>query len=232
MKLKIFGRVAVLGLLNLAASGNFINKTSPKGFDLHGIDVSRYQSHINWSKVSSSTDNKSIQFAFIKATEGTSLGDPHFASNWKKANEKDITVGAYMYFHPNKSGQSQANNFIKKVALVKGHFAPVVDIETTDSVDVYTLRSRLQTCLNTLEKKYGVKPIIYTSSGFYKSYLGSKFDKYPLWVAQYKSTTPNVKRKWHIWQHTDKGKVNGISGNVDMNVINGDTNTLKMLVLK
>ncbi len=240
MDMKVFGTIALFaGLsgmaMNTAAHKNTHAASSmvTKGYDLHGIDISKYQKNINWSKVGTTADKKNnIQFVFIKATEGTTIRDPHFATNWSKANAKGLTTGAYLFFHPNNSGKNQANYFIKRVGLKKGNFAPVVDIETTDSVDVYILRSRLQTCLNTLEKRYGVKPIIYTYSSFYKTYLGSKFNKYPLWIAQYQSTAPNISRKWHIWQHTDRGRVNGISGSVDLNVINGDTSTLKSLIIK
>ena len=58
------------------------------------------------------------------------------------------------------------------------------------------------------------------------------FDEYPLWIAHYYKNKLNISQKWYFWQHSDKGKVNGIKGDVDFNVFNGNIEELKSLCKK
>ena len=56
---------------------------------------------------------------------------------------------------------------------------------------------------------------------------GAEFKKYPLWIAHYR--TPYLKDKfsgWHFWQHSGRGRVNGIRGGVGFNVFDGDIEDL------
>ena len=72
---------------------------------------------------------QSIQFAYIKATEGSSLVDEYFAQNWKDAHETPLYVGAYHFFSFDSPGQSQAENFIATVPDTENALPPVIDLE-------------------------------------------------------------------------------------------------------
>ena len=86
--------------------------------------------------------------------------------------------------------------------------------------------------LNTLEAHYKVKPIIYTYAHFYTNYLSEGFDEYPLWIAHYfEPQGPRINKQWQFWQHSERGRVNGIKANVDFNVFNGDSMEFKQLLL-
>lgn len=76
-------------------------------------------------------------------------------------------------------------------------------------------------CLDRLHNHYGIRPIIYTYTTFYRDYLGSDFDAYPLWIAHYKQEeAPNyINRPWDIWQHSEEGNIEGIMEKVDFNVM-------------
>lgn len=196
----------------------------PAGYSIHGIDVSKYQSKIDWKEVKA-MNVKGIQmrFAFIKATEGTSNSDPRFERNWTNSKEAGITRGAYHFFIANRDGKQQAENFIDEVALEKGDLPPVLDIEQLNGTNPERLRQEAKKWLETVEEHYNVKPIIYTNVDFYTSYLGEEFDKYIFWAAHYHSNgKPRVEREWHFWQHSDQGRVNGIRTPVDFNVFSGD----------
>jgi lysozyme len=197
----------------------------PLGYKIHGIDVSSYQGNIYWPAVAAMQDQDvSIRFAFIKATEGLNNVDRQFKRNWQNAKSANITRGAYHFFLATKSGKSQAQNFIKTVQLQAGDLPPVLDIEELYGVRADSMRSRILVWLQTVEKYYGVKPIIYTNVSFYKNFLGSDFDSYPLWVAHYfVKQSPGIKDGWQFWQHNAAGKVNGIKTRVDFNVFSGDT---------
>jgi lysozyme len=206
----------------------------PGSFQIHGIDVSKYQQDVQWKAVKEMKVNDvQLGFAFIKATQGTDRTDPHYALNWTQAREASIARGAYHFYDPRLSGKIQAKHFIKTVQLESGDLPPVLDIEVIKGVSTKKLRKELKIWLKAVEDHYKVKPIIYSNAAFYDTYLGTDFDTYPLWVAHYKEPVePRVKRNWAFWQHSDRGRVNGIAAAVDFNVFNGDSTAFKALLLK
>ncbi|MCH3923448.1 MAG: hypothetical protein LKE30_00815 [Bacteroidales bacterium] len=185
-----------------------------------GIDISVHQAKIDWQIV---YDSK-ISFAFIKATEGVTLVDKRFASNWKEAKDKNIVVGAYLFYKFNKDGKQQAQTFIRTVKLTDTDLPPVVDFELCygnrfTKVSHTQVLNELYKCMRELEKHYKVKPIIYTNIDTYTKYIKGNFDEYPLWLCKLCNEPTNS--NWTFWQYTHKGVVPGIKGNVDMNIFNG-----------
>ncbi len=205
----------------------------PINYSIHGIDVSKYQRVIHWPSVSEmEVMDIRISFAFMKATEGLNNEDAYFNRNWRKSKEANLVRGAYHFFLATKSGKKQAENFIRKVELEPGDLPPVLDIEQTYGVSPDKLRERAKEWLETVESYYGVKPIIYTSADFYRSYLKDDFDSYPLWVAHYlQRERPRIHRDWSFWQHNETGRINGIPGYVDFNVFNGDSTAFSGLLI-
>lgn len=205
----------------------------PRNYQIHGIDVSKYQEYIDWDGVCQmKIDDIKLGFAFIKATEGVDKKDPFFNRNWKRSKMAGITRGAYHFFNANKSGKEQAQNFIEQVSLETGDLPPVLDIEQTNGVNDALLKKRLKEFLLTLEAYYDVQPIIYTNVSFYNHHLGDDFADYPLWVAHYlQQEKPRIYRDWHFWQHSETGRVNGIRSKVDFNVFYGDSLDFKNFLL-
>ncbi len=206
----------------------------PTNYAIHGIDVSRYQKNIGWELVSEmEVEGITISFAFIKATEGIGGVDEKFGRNWLQAKKHKIPRGAYHFFVAGKSGRLQAENFIKTVSLKKGDLPPVLDIEETYGTSRDALQKELDIWLQIVERKYGVKPIIYTNVSFYENYIAGRFEGYPLWVAHYlQKERPRIKRHWHFWQHSETGRVNGIDAMVDFNVFNGNSIEFENMLLK
>lgn len=222
--------------LSLSPSYPSFGVEIPADYEVHGIDVSRHQRNIDWDAVSQMNHKDiSVDFAFIKASEGRTVVDEYFKDNWKEAKEAGILRGAYHFYRPHLTADEQTALFFRQVPkLEKGDLPPVLDIELRGSCPPARLKKNLKRWLVLTEKHYGMTPIIYTNYGFYKSYLtGKEFKKYPLWIAHYKTADLNVKiSSWHFWQHTDRAKVNGIRGGVDFNVFKGDENDLKKLCKK
>lgn len=207
----------------------------PKGYTIHGIDVSYYQGKIDWKQVKTmEEDDVKIDFAFIKATEGLFKVDPYFQRNWREAPKAGVICGAYHYFRPQKPGEWQAKFFLQTVNFDAGDLPPVVDIEELDGVPASKMRVQLAEFLKHIEKKTGVKPIIYTGLSFYKDYLNGHFDEYPLWIAHYHQPKLRISSatKWHFWQHSDKAKISGINHVVDFNAFNGDSLAFDRLLIK
>lgn len=198
----------------------------PSGYRVHGIDVSYAQGKINWQKVQAmQEDSVRIGFAFIKATEGLLTVDPYFKRNWREAPKMGIKCGAYHFLRPAKNGLWQARFFLQNANMEPGDLPPVADIERLDGVSPEKMRKELTAFLKHVQKKTGVKPIIYTSISFYEDYLNGYFDDYPLWIAHYYQPKLRLKgkTKWQFWQHSDIARVNGINHAVDFNVFRGDS---------
>ena len=197
----------------------------PNGYPIHGIDVSRYQSAVNWKEVKNmEVEGIKIGFVFMKATEGIYNVDEQFRRNWLKAEEQNIPKGAYHFFIPGKDAKRQASNFIEIVNLKKGDLPPVLDIEIGRRFSVAEMRKEVKIWLDAVENNYGVKPIIYTNIDFYQKYFQQGFEDYPLWIAHYlQPDKPRIENKWMFWQHSESGRVNGIKAPVDFNVFYGDS---------
>ena len=197
----------------------------PPGYEIHGIDVSKYQNNINWKEVKNMEEKGiKIGFVFIKATEGTSIVDAQFGRNWIEADEQNIPKGAYHFFVSNRNAKKQADNFIQIVNLKKGDMPPVLDVEKSHGVSVADMQKGVKTWLNAVENHYGVKPVIYTNIDFYERYFADGFEDYPLWIAHYlQPDKPRIEKNWLFWQHSEKGRVNGITTPVDFNVFYGDS---------
>ena len=206
----------------------------PIDYEIHGIDVSHHQSVISWDDVKKmKVKDVNLQFAVIKATEGISRVDWQFRRNWREAKQAGMARGAYHFFISSRDGKQQAENFIATVKLEKGDLPPVLDIEQTNRQNAQTIRKRAMDFLRTVEAHYGVKPIIYTNVDFYEQYLGDEFADYPLWVAHYiQRDKPRIQRKWTFWQHSEKGRVNGITTAVDFNVFDGDSSDFAQLRIR
>jgi lysozyme len=206
----------------------------PTLYSIHGIDVSHYQSAIDWDEVKQmQVKNIKIGFAFIKATEGSDNTDDSFKANWKGAKKAGIARGAYHFFNPYRSGKAQAENFIDAVQLLPGDLPPVLDVEQAGAIGKEKLQQRVGEWLTIIEQHYKVKPVIYTGADFYSNLLNEKFNDYPLWVAHYLvKDKPGVSRNWSFWQHNEAGHVNGINGYVDFNVFNGDSTEFNELLIK
>ncbi len=203
-----------------------LNHPSPKRYPVRGVDVSRYQGEIDWQTLA----GEGIDFAFIKATEGSSYADPRFASNYAEARTTDLAVGAYHFFSFDSAGKTQAENFIRTVPSFVGMLPPVVDLEFYGGYDLNpppreTVTAELYDLLDTLEAHYGVRPILYATEESYAQYLANDFAAYDIWIRNV-ITSPTLAdgRAWTFWQFTNRERLAGYSGEepfIDINVFAG-----------
>ena len=207
--------------------------TYPKG-EVRGLDISHYQGEINWNKLrNAQIQGAPVSFIFVKATQGTNIWDENFNQNFFNAKKNNIVRGAYHYFSPYTSGKAQAKYYCKMVQLEENDLPPVLDVEEMGNNSVKQLQREVLNWMNEVEKHYRVTPILYTGYKFKTSYLNTpEFDKYPYWIAHYYVDSLEYKGEWTFWQHTDVGKVDGIKGNVDINVFKGDYQDLMDMTIK
>lgn len=206
----------------------------PMRYSIHGIDVSRHNARIDWSRVQrTEADGVRVQFVFIKATEGATMADKSFDKNWKEAQRVTLHRGAYHFYHPTRDPLKQARNFIRHVTLRPGDFAPVVDFEVVNGQSDKTIVDGLRLWLETTEAHYQVRPIIYTNGNLYRRYIKGNLDDYPLWIADYSTSHPGRydADKLYFWQHNQRGRLQGIRGQVDFNVFVGDESRMREVCL-
>jgi len=201
-----------------------LHKHDEKAF---GFDVSEYQRTINWEKTYHIKESFELSFVFIRSTAGKNKIDKRFKKNWKAAKDRNLIRGAYHYYRPNENSIEQAENFIKTVTLQKGDLPPVLDIERLPkSQSLDSLKVGLRRWLNKVENHYKVKPILYSGERYYKDFLRKEFSDYPLWIANYNFWRNDLESDWLFWQFTEKAKIEGIDGMVDINIFNGNKNKL------
>lgn len=214
--------------LKVMAEGTIL----PKGEWSYGMDISHHQPFIIWNKLrilvnqdgrtvlneDEAVRAETIDYVFMKATEGESFKDWRFKGRWKKAKKAGITRGAYHFFRPGKNAADQAQNYIRLVGkLDADDLPPVLDIERLDGCSIETLNRRALEWLLIVEKYYGRKPIIYANPYYLNNIIDPRITQnYPIWVANYKVARPSVGR-WQYWQFTDRALVRG-AGCVDLNV--------------
>ena len=206
----------------------------PKGYEIHGIDISHYQGSIDWDALRDGMiEGCPLRFVVIKATEGSSRLDRNFKDNFAQAREYGYIRGAYHFWSNRSSAKAQAYFFLDKVRLRDGDLPPVLDVEHAPAdKSIEEFQQDILTWLHVVEDKYHVKPIIYTYYKFKEKYLGAPvFDDYPYWIAHYYVDKVEYKGAWKFWQHTDAGKLPGIKGDVDFNIYNGSYYDLKKLTI-
>ena len=190
-----------------------------------GIDVSKFQGTINWTKVAK---DSTVKFVYIKATEGTSIQDPFYKNNIAKARKAGLLVGSYHLYSSKTTAYQQMANFRKVVKKKEQDLIPVLDIEG-HHVDRLNME-RVDKILELMESDYGVKPMIYTSERLYKTHLsGKKYRKYHIFIANYRGT-PTV--RYTLWQYTETGHISGINGCVDISHFNRDHGLSDILIPK
>jgi lysozyme len=200
-----------------------------------GIDVSHWDGTINWAAVSGA----GIQFAFMKATEGTTFVDPQFQANWSHCAQNQVIRGAYHFFHPATDPIAQADFFVQTAGVPQpGDLPPTLDFETTDGLGGAAAAQSALQFLQRVEQKTQRTPILYSSSSFFNGTLGGPagFDSYLLWDANWYVQCPNIPdppwTHWTLWQNSAMGTIAGIAGmnNVDLDEFNGSLSDLQAFV--
>ena len=199
---------------------------SPADYPVHGIDISRWQTGIDWPTARAN----GVNFTYIKATEGGDLVDPAFATNWTAAGRAGVPRGAYHFYYWCRPADEQARWFIKHVPRTPGALPPVLDVEWTPFSPTCTLRpaaaqvrAEALRFLQILEGHYGQRPLIYTSPDFFEDNQMWHLAGYDFWLRSVAGHPRDVYdgHHWTFWQYTGTGLVPGIKGRTDINVFAG-----------
>ena len=171
-----------------------------------------------------------VSFCYIKSTEGTSIRNRYYRSDYLSARGRGIKVGAYHFFSTRTPASAQARFFIKNSIFRKGDLPPVLDVEPSHQQikamgGPEALFRAVRTWLRMVGEHTGTRPVLYISQTFVNRYLSSAPDlkrDYNIWIARYGEFKPDVHLVY--WQLCPDGRVTGIRPEVDINVFNGYRN--------
>ena len=193
-----------------------------------GIDVSSYQENIDWKKVK----KEGIEFAILRlgyrgyGQTGKIVLDSKFEKNYKEAKEQGIELGVYFFSQAiNIQEVKDEANFVLNNLKNKELSYPVVfDLEKIKNDKARTDNLSLEEITDmTLEfckiiKENGYEPSIYGNAKTFTTKMKLElFNDYNKWYADYQET-PLYPYEFNLWQYTETGKVNGITGKVDLNI--------------
>ena len=192
-----------------------------------GIDVSKYQTGINWTKVK----NAGINFVMIRCGyrgygSGVLVEDPMYRSHISGAKAAGLRVGVYFFSQAvNEAEAVEEASMAVSLAKKYGINMPIaIDSEyaaggrgRADGLSKSARTAVTKAFCDTV-KSAGYTPMVYASKSWFSDHLNvSALSGYRIWVAHY-SDKCGYTGTYHIWQNTDKGKVDGVPGYVDMNI--------------
>ncbi|MGI5241037.1 GH25 family lysozyme [Dactylosporangium sp. CA-139066] len=215
----------------------------PAGFPVGGIDISSHdhgRNTVHWpTEVAAGS-----RFVYVKATEGTSYVNPHFAADYEAARKAGRYVGAYVYARPDKGDPlGQADHFLRHARFTRDArtLVPFVDLEWPyDGIkagDCYgltpaQLRDWIHAFIGRIEAAVGRKPMIYTNTYWWDPCTGgdASFGSYPLDIANYTKKNPKLPAGWStfaLWQYLPGDS--GQRHSHDRDVVNGGEDGLRAL---
>ena len=197
-----------------------------KNMELKGIDVSSWQGNPDWSKVS----NSGIKFAILRIHQKSGT-DVSFEHNYKGCKSNGILIGGYKYSYALTSAQAidEAEDVLSVLGGRGLDFPVFYDLEWSQqrSLGKQAIEN-IAVAFLTRIKKAGYKAGIYCNLDWYNNVLSDALKQYDCWIARYPADdngTVQTRLKPSVgvgWQYSSKGKVPGISGNVDMDVFYKD----------
>jgi lysozyme len=188
--------------------------------EFKGIDVSHWQGAIDWAKVKAA----GIRFAIIKAggSDAGLYADPRWEENYQGAKANDIAVGAYYFVGPActsaEAGKADAERFLAQLSGKQLEYPVFMDVEaTTANAKIGATEAAIAFCRELEAAGYYAGIYSSTYSGFRDRLDDSKLTPFTHWIAQYASKC-EYSGAYGIWQYSSSGRVNGINGNVDMDI--------------
>ena len=183
-----------------------------------GIDISKWQPKVDFSQLKSSQ----VDFVIIRAGYGMfdNQKDPYFESHYNSAKAAGLHVGAYHYSYAKSTAEAamEAEVFLKWIAGKSFDYPVYLDIEDSSQASLgKDLLTQIVLTFCSRVEEAGYFTGVYANTDWLKNRLHyDKIKRFTIWKADYRNS-PDQSIPCDIHQYTSSGKVNGISGKVDMN---------------
>lgn len=216
MRNKLF--ISIL-LLSIVMSGIVpVLAFGPSNSELYnGIDVSEWQGEIDFREVA----NAGIEIVYIRASEGANYIDPYFRENYEEAKANGLKTGFYHYLtaRNEEEARAEAEFFVGNIKGTEPDCKLAMDFEVFDNLSTEAVNKISEVFLQTVQNLSGKECVIYSDAYNAREVFDRELaEKYAIWVADYFVEEPEDNGKWGSWvgfQYTDRGRINGIDGNVD-----------------
>lgn len=197
--------------------GNVVNAVK------RGMDVSYWQGLINWERVKADD----IDFAILRCGYVKTLGRPQVDQQWKRNAQEcerlGIPYGVYIYSYAKtvEAAKAEADHVINTLKGFSPTYPVYFDLEekSLESTSNRMLLANMASAFCDKIAAAGYTPGIYANTNWWNSYLTDPvFDQWERWVAQYNSKCSYTRGSYRLWQCSASGKVDGIVGNVDLDL--------------
>jgi lysozyme len=190
-------------------------RPSLRAGEVYGIDVSSHQGAVDWPAVAAD----GIAFAYVKASEGGDSTDERFAENWAGAGDAGIRRGAYHFFTLCRPGAEQAEHFLRTAPPADAALPPAVDLELVGNCsarpDAAAVEAELDAFLAPVEAAWGREVVLYVGEDWEGEYPVLDRSPRPRWLVSFLGR-PDP--DWSVWQFHWWGDVDGVRGDVDVDV--------------
>lgn len=191
-----------------------------------GIDVSEHNGNIDWTKVAKKVDFAILRIGWVGNKNNHTL-DKKFKAYYEACKKHGIKCGAYVYIYSNsvEHAKEGAEWAVKQIKGKEFDLPIYADMEDASIAGLgKTKLTAITTAFNNVIEAGGYWAGVYANRDWFLNKLdGSALVKrYTSWIAHYTSGTDKYKGEYDMWQNSSKGKVDGISGNVDTNYLYRD----------
>ncbi len=190
-----------------------------------GIDVSMWNGSISWSEVASS----GISFAIVRcgyrgSSTGTLVKDSMVGTNVTGARNAGLKVGMYFFSQAvNEAEAVEEASMAVQMAKSYGISMPIfLDVESSggrgDAISVSQRTANIAAFCRTVQNA-GFSVGVYANTNWFTEKINvSALTSYHIWLAQYAEAPTYSSSRYDIWQYSSTGRVNGISGDVDLDI--------------
>lgn len=188
-------------------------------YPVKGIDLSAHNGAVDFRAVAAD----SVDFVYLKASEGNTFRDGSFADNYDRARAAGLPVGAYHFFRFECEGEAQARNMLQAVSYRRLQLPLAIDVEENGNGAGFDPDAVREEVLKMMEylRQSGYRVIVYTNKQGLAQYVPQDKGDGGLWICSF-TNPPLPGGEWVLWQHSHRGHVRGVDGLVDLNTFNGD----------
>ena len=183
--------------------------------EFKGIDVSKWQGEINWEKVKAS----GVDFAILREGYGLQI-DKKFKENCEKAKAVGMNIGVYHYSYASSAfdAKNEAEFCLGNISGLELEYPICFDIEEKEMLKLSNeTRTEIVKAFCEEIEKAGYYATFYCNLNWLENYLNyENLKQFDLWLARWSNTKPS--QECGIWQYSSQGKIDGINGNVDLDV--------------
>ena len=195
----------------------------PASETVHGIDVSVYNGHVDFARVAGT----GIRMVYIRSSLGFSYVDPTAERNADGARDAGLEFGFYHFCTASTEEEAvrQARFFAETIARYDYALKPVMELSPARELNRTETTDVALAFLNEVQRRTGREPAIYCSASTARDDYDSRLASYSLWVADYGAHEPesnDIWETWAGWQYSDRGRVDGVNGNVDLDLFTAE----------